>query len=69
MPIHFAIIEIGVSRTTMYNWMKRKQVHWLEKPSGRPMICLQSLMRKALDGANVTYITKQRSPKNPHKTA
>ena len=69
MPIHFAILEIGVSRTTMYRWMQRKQVHWLEKPSGRAMICLQSVMRKAHDAANVTYIPKQRSPKNPHRTA
>jgi hypothetical protein len=23
MPIHFAVLEIGVSRTTTYRWMKR----------------------------------------------
>ena len=68
MPIHFAIQEIGVSRTTMYRWMQRKQVHWLEKPSGRAMICLQSLMQKAQKAGNVTYIPKERSPKNPHKS-
>jgi hypothetical protein len=46
MPIHFAIEEIGVSRTTMYYWMRRDLVHWLELPSGRPMICRQSLMQQ-----------------------
>jgi hypothetical protein len=69
MPIHFAIQEIGVSRTTMYRWMQCKQVHWLEKPSGRAMICLQSLMQRAQEAGNVTSISKHRPPKNPQRTA
>jgi hypothetical protein len=66
MPIHFAIQEMGVSRTTMYNWMRRKQVHWLEKPSGRAMICLESLMQTR-EPENVIPILKAKPTKNPPK--
>jgi predicted site-specific integrase-resolvase len=72
MPIHFAIQEIGVSRTTMYNWMQRKLLHWVELPSGRAMICQQSLMQRARntrDTENVTYFPRARSPKNSPQTA
>jgi hypothetical protein len=68
MPIHFAIQEMGVSRTTMYNWMRRKQVHWREKPSGRAMICLESLMQTH-EPAKVIPILKAKPTKNPPKRA
>ena len=71
MPIHSASKEIGVSRTTMYTWMKRQLVHWLELPSGRAMICQQSLVHRAHNAANVIHIPKDRPrrPPNPPKTA
>jgi predicted site-specific integrase-resolvase len=67
MPIHFAIQEIGVSRTTMYNWMQRELVHWLELPSGRPMICEQSLMHRKHKARNITYDVPKGKPKPPKK--
>jgi predicted site-specific integrase-resolvase len=45
MPVYQAVLLIGVSRTTMYCWMKKGWVHWLELPSGRRLICMQSLSR------------------------
>ena len=65
MPIHCASKEIGVSRTTMYTWMQRQQVHWLELPSGRAMICQESLMQRTHTAANVIRIPKDRPRKAP----
>jgi hypothetical protein len=69
MPIHFAIQAVGVSRTTMYYWMQRRLVHWLELPSGRPMICHQSLMLPTRKPSGVAYVPKGKSPKNTPTTA
>jgi hypothetical protein len=69
MPIHFAIQEIGVSRTTLYYWMQRELVHWLELPSGRPLICQQSLLQRPHKTGNVTCIPKAKASKNPPTTA
>jgi hypothetical protein len=46
LPIPFAVAPTGVSRSTIYKWMRHAQVHWLELPSGRRRICLQSLHRR-----------------------
>jgi predicted DNA-binding transcriptional regulator AlpA len=35
----------GVCRSTIYYWMERGWVHWRELPSGRRLICLDSLSR------------------------
>jgi hypothetical protein len=43
LPIHFAHVESDVSRATLYNWMDRGWIHWLERPNGRRMICEESL--------------------------
>ena len=69
LPIHSAAHEIGVSRVTMYTWIHRQQVHWLESPSGRTMVCQQSLLHRA-QAANVIPLPKSpgRWP-NPPKTA
>jgi hypothetical protein len=53
MPINFAAKEIGVSRATIYIWMQRLRVHWLELPSGRPMICQQSLLHRTHKAVNL----------------
>jgi hypothetical protein len=36
--------SIQVTRTTIYNWMRRRQVHWVLRPSGRKLICQESLV-------------------------
>jgi len=37
----------GVCRSTIYYWMERRWIHWRELPSGRRMICYNSLSRSA----------------------
>jgi hypothetical protein len=34
---------LGVSRSTIYQWMQRGLIHWRLLPSGRRMICQASL--------------------------
>jgi predicted DNA-binding transcriptional regulator AlpA len=46
----------GVCRSTMYYWMERGWIHWRELPSGRRMICYNSLSRPAVSE------TRSRSP-------
>jgi len=35
----------GVCRSTIYYWMERGWIHWRELPSGRRLICHNSLSR------------------------
>jgi predicted site-specific integrase-resolvase len=46
-PVQFACAQGGVSRSTIYYWMERGWIHWLEKPNGRRVICLESLSLRA----------------------
>jgi hypothetical protein len=43
VPIHRAIAIAGVSRSTVRYWMHKGWVHVQELPSGRKVICLESL--------------------------
>jgi predicted site-specific integrase-resolvase len=36
-----------VSRSTVYYWMDRAWIHWRELPSGRRIICHESLSHQA----------------------
>jgi hypothetical protein len=36
-----------VTRTTVHAWMQRGLVHWIVRPSGRRLICANSLLRPA----------------------
>jgi len=47
LPIHAARQTAGVSRSTVYYWMKREWVHWRELASGRRVICQESLSHRA----------------------
>jgi predicted DNA-binding transcriptional regulator AlpA len=47
IPILFALALTGKSRATLYNWMKRSWIHWLEQPNGQRLICEEQLFRKA----------------------
>jgi predicted DNA-binding transcriptional regulator AlpA len=46
IPIHAAIRIVGVSRSTIYYWIDRTWIHWRELPSGRRIICRESLSRQ-----------------------
>jgi predicted DNA-binding transcriptional regulator AlpA len=41
--------SLGVCRSTIYYWMERGWIHWRTLPSGRRLICLNSLSRSAGD--------------------
>jgi hypothetical protein len=60
VPIYYALALTGKSRPTLYYWMKRSWIHWLEQPSGRRLICEQALIRKArrLEGEAPTVDNK-----------
>jgi predicted DNA-binding transcriptional regulator AlpA len=67
LPIHFVVALIGVSRSTIYYWMDHGWIHWRELPSGRRIICRESLSRqncehppfraKAVNSANRAHET------------
>jgi hypothetical protein len=43
LGISRAMRLLGVSRSTIYYWMDRGWIHWRLLPSGRRVICLESL--------------------------
>jgi len=45
VPIHRAITITGVSRSTIYYWIDKGWVHWVQLPSRRRVICEESLRR------------------------
>jgi predicted DNA-binding transcriptional regulator AlpA len=47
LTIHFALQMVGVSRSTVYYWMEHAWIHCRELPSGRRVICQESLSRQA----------------------
>jgi predicted site-specific integrase-resolvase len=47
IPIRNTILIAGVSRSTLYYWMEHGWIHWRELPSGRRVICQESLSHQA----------------------
>jgi predicted site-specific integrase-resolvase len=47
LPIHASRQAAGISRSTVYYWMDRAWIHWRELPSGRRVICQESLSHRA----------------------
>lgn len=50
---HFVHIQraskiAGVNRSTVYYWLEKDWVHWRELPSGRRVICQESLSRPGI---------------------
>lgn len=43
LPVHFAAVVTGCNRSSVYRWMNHGWLHWLELPSGRRLVCRQSL--------------------------
>ena len=61
LPMHVARSFAGVSRTTMYYWIRRDWVHCRELASGRRVVCQESLSRPTPKGErdSVMISTKQ----------
>jgi predicted DNA-binding transcriptional regulator AlpA len=57
VPIHRAILITGVSRSTVYYWIDKEWVHWVELPSGRRAICVESLRHSQVEPAKVVAKT------------
>jgi hypothetical protein len=58
-PIHTIQQIAGVSRSTVYYWMDREWIHWQELPSGRRVICRESLNRRTPQGINETFLSSR----------
>jgi predicted DNA-binding transcriptional regulator AlpA len=43
LQIYSAIKLLGVSRSTIYYWINKRWIHWCALPSGRRLICRNSL--------------------------
>jgi predicted DNA-binding transcriptional regulator AlpA len=61
LPIHTIRQIAGVSRSTVYYWMDRAWIHWRELPSGRRIICQNSLSRQAADRDSGRDIANKKS--------
>ena len=49
VPIHKAIRITGVSRSTVYYWIDKEWVHWVQLPSSRRVICEESLRYRQVE--------------------
>jgi predicted DNA-binding transcriptional regulator AlpA len=56
LPIHRVLRATGVSRSTVYYWIDKQWVHWIELPSGRKLICEESLHQRG--SAQPIYLAK-----------
>ena len=46
VPVYRSAMFSGVSRATIYHWMRKGWIHWVESPSGRRLVCVGSLARR-----------------------
>jgi predicted site-specific integrase-resolvase len=53
-----AIKITGVSRSTIYYWIDHEWVHWRELPSGRRVICQESLSRSGKHAQVITRVSR-----------
>ena len=63
VPIPFGCALARVSRSTIYNWMARAWIHWLEMPSGRRVICQESLRFRASESLQILRFPQKIRPK------
>lgn len=63
LPIHFALAVAGVSRSTIYYWMEHGWIHWRRLPSGRRVICQESLSQCDLDSTSISASPEKYRPK------
>jgi hypothetical protein len=66
LPIPFAVALTGRSRSTVYNWMERGWVHWLELPNGRKVICEESMRPRRANLNKLLTESEKDIPKPPH---
>lgn len=52
IQIQRAATIVGVNRSTIYYWLDRDWIHWRELPSGRRVICQESLSRSGNQGVS-----------------
>lgn len=57
VPKAVALCEI--SRSTLYYWMKKGWIHWIQTPSGRRLICRSSLFPSPAAVTNLLYQVQQ----------
>jgi hypothetical protein len=74
IPVHFAVAITGVSRSSIYRWIGRGHIHYLDLPSGHRMICLDSLKQVhtvdlRLLAALIKNSRPRRSSKHKHKVS
>lgn len=58
LAIHHAVDLVHVCRSTIYYWMEQGLIHWRELPSGRRIICQESLTRRAKGSGNLSPLKK-----------
>lgn len=63
LPIVQVLKITGVSRSTLYYWMEHAWIHWRELPSGRRVICVDSLSHEVRTKAPIAISAKRIRPK------
>ncbi|HVN74748.1 MAG TPA: helix-turn-helix domain-containing protein [Thermoanaerobaculaceae bacterium] len=59
-----------VTRTTVYSWMRKREVHSVHRPSGRRFICAVSLLvNEAFEGDGAAHPPRpaHAHPNPPHR--
>ena len=68
LPIDFAVAVTGASRSSMYRWMERSLLHYMELPTGHRLICLPSLRKiHPVDSGLLATLIKKSRPRRPTK--
>lgn len=65
IPIYHAVSITGMSRSTIRYWIRNQWVHWLQLPSRKRLICLESLhlrQAKSSDQAEPSAVSASASP-------
>jgi hypothetical protein len=69
LPIHFAVAVTGVSRASIYRWMDRRFIHYLELPTGHRLICQESLGKvHAIDSRLLAALIRTSRPSRTYES-
>jgi hypothetical protein len=63
LAIYHAKDLVNVCRSTIYYWMEHGLIHWRELPSGRRIICQESLSRQARKAVQIPAPVERNNPK------
>lgn len=61
LPLYLARRYAGVSRTTLYYWIRRDWVHYRRLASGRRVVCQESLSRQG-ESTSTETVRARRNP-------